>query len=130
MNGAAPMPDEFAVEEATLLRVYRGANLALVRTEGPDLTLRQLTILLTVYMFEEVQTVRGLAADLKISKPAVTRALDRLSDFDLLRRKRDPNDRRSVNVTQTHSGKGYIRTLNRHLVQARREALQKTERRG
>ena len=39
--------------------------------------------------------MRGLAAKLAVSKPAITRALDRLSEFDLVRRKTDPLDRRS-----------------------------------
>ena len=44
----------------------------------------------------EAQTVRGLAAKLNVSKPAITRALDRLAELDLVRRKTDPLYRRSV----------------------------------
>ena len=42
---------------------------------------------LTCYLDDEAQTVRGLAAKLNVAKPAITRALDRLSEFDLVRRK-------------------------------------------
>ena len=86
--------------------VLRQTIIALVRREGPDLTARQLGVFLTCYLDEEAQTVRGLAAKLNVSKPAITRALDRLSEFDLLRRKTDPLDRRSVLVRPTAIGHG------------------------
>ena len=56
-----------------------------VAADQPDLTMRQLAVLLTVYITAPPHTVRGLAANLNISKPAVTRALDRLSDLGLAR---------------------------------------------
>ena len=54
---------------------------------------------------------RGLAADLNVSKPAITRALDRLSEFELVRRKIDPLDRRSVLVQRTSKGNSFMRDL-------------------
>ena len=53
--------------------------------------------------------MRGLAAQLNMSKPAVTRALDRLQDLDFVRRKRDPDDRRSVLVVRTVNGAVFLR---------------------
>ena len=64
---------------------------------------------LTSYLEAEAQTVRGLAAKLNVSKPAITRALDRLSEFDLVRRRTDPLDRRSVLVQRTVSGTALLR---------------------
>ena len=55
--------------------------------------------------------MRGLAAKLGVSKPAITRALDRLSEFDLVRRKTDPLDRRSVLVQRTATGMAFMREL-------------------
>jgi hypothetical protein len=66
--------------------VLRQTIVALVRRDGPDLTARQLSVFLICYLEGEAQTVRGLAAKLNVSKPAITRALDRLSEFDLVRR--------------------------------------------
>ena len=66
---------------------------------------------LTCYLETEAQTVRGLAAKLGVSKPAITRALDRLSEFDLVRRKTDPLDRRSVLVQRTATGMAFLREL-------------------
>jgi DNA-binding MarR family transcriptional regulator len=55
-----------------------------------------------------------------VSKPAITRALDRLSEFDLVRRKKDPLDRRSVLVQRTTTGTAFLRDLKRILTTARR----------
>jgi DNA-binding MarR family transcriptional regulator len=75
-------------------------------------------VFLTCYMDDEAQTVRGLAAKLKVSKPAITRALDRLSEFDLVRRKTDPLDRRSVLVQRTAIGMAFLRDLRKILADA------------
>lgn len=94
-----------------LAAILRTAIVELVRREGPDLSARQLGVLLTCYLETEAQTVRGLAAKLDVSKPAITRALDRLSEFDLVRRKTDPLDRRSVLVQRTPTGTAFMREL-------------------
>src|ERR1700722_12289627 len=79
-----PMSAE-AVEQR--VDALRQTIVALVRRDGPDLSTRQLGVFLTSYLEAEAQTVRGLAANLNVSKPAITHALDRLSEFDLVRRK-------------------------------------------
>jgi hypothetical protein len=75
--------------------VLRQTIVALVRRDGPDLTARQLSVFLICYLESEAQTVRGLAARLNVAKPAITRALDRLAEFDLVRRKTDPLETRT-----------------------------------
>jgi DNA-binding MarR family transcriptional regulator len=102
--------------------VLRQTIVALVRRDGPDLTARQLGVFLTCYLEDDAQTVRGLAAKLKVSKPAITRALDRLSEFDLVRRKKDPLDRRSVLVQRTTTGTAFLRDLKKILADAGKEA--------
>ena len=101
--------------------VLRDTIVALVRRAGPDLSARQMGVLLTCYLEDEAQTVRGLAAKLDVSKPAITRALDRLSEFDLVRRKTDPLDRRSVLVQRTVAGNGFMRDLKTILTNAGKE---------
>jgi len=96
-----------------LVGLLRDTIVALVRGEEPDLTARQLAVFLTCYLEAEAQTVRGLAAALNISKPAITRALDRLGSFELIRRKTDPLDRRSVLVQRTAKGNTFVRDLTR-----------------
>ena len=104
------------------VEVLREAIVALVRRDGPDLTARQLGVFLTCYLEDQAQTVRGLAAKLEVAKPAITRALDRLSEFDLVRRKTDPLDRRSVLVQRTVAGNGFMRDLKKILADAGKEA--------
>ncbi|MEH6403131.1 MAG: MarR family transcriptional regulator [Sneathiella sp.] len=91
-----------------ILKLWEESLIEMVRKEGPDLSARQLSIMLTVYLNEPPHTVRGLAAHLKISKPAVTRALDTLSHLELLKRKPDELDKRSVNVVRTVKGSVFL----------------------
>ena len=83
----------------------------MVRQDKPDLSARQLAVFLICYLNETVQTVRGLAAALRVSKPAITRALDRLEELNLLGRKTDPMDRRSVLVQRTEEGYEYLQNI-------------------
>lgn len=94
-----------------LVGILRDTVVALVRRDGPDLSARQLGVFLTCYLQDGAHTVRGLAADLNVSKPAITRALDRLGELDLARRKVDPMDRRSVLVQRTLKGSAFLRDL-------------------
>jgi DNA-binding MarR family transcriptional regulator len=94
-----------------LVGILRDTVVALVRRDGPDLSARQLGVFLTCYLQDGAHTVRGLAADLNVSKPAITRALDRLGELDLARRKVDPMDRRSVLVQRTLKGTAFLRDL-------------------
>src|SRR5579871_978492 len=94
-----------------LVSTLRDTIVALVRRDGPDLSARQLGVFLTCYLQDGAHTVRGLAAELNVSKPAITRALDRLGELDLARRKVDPMDRRSVLVQRTLKGTAFLREL-------------------
>ena len=57
-----------------LLGTLRHSIVGLVRRDGPDLSARQLAVFLACYLETEAQTVRGLAAKLNLSKPAVSRS--------------------------------------------------------
>ena len=91
-----------------VLALWRGTLVESVRRDGPDLSARQMAILLTVYLTEPPHTVRGLAKILNISKPAITRSLDTLGRLDLIKRKRDERDRRSVLVQRTVQGSVFL----------------------
>jgi DNA-binding MarR family transcriptional regulator len=101
-----------------LVGTLRDTVVALVRRDGPDLSARQLGVFLTCYLQDGAHTVRGLAADLNVSKPAITRALDRLGELDLARRKVDPMDRRSVLVQRTLKGAAFLRDLRSIMTEA------------
>lgn len=94
-----------------LVGILRDTVVALVRRDGVDLSARQLGVFLTCYLNDGAHTVRGLASQLNVSKPAITRALDRLSDLDLARRKVDPSDRRSILVQRTTKGAAFLREI-------------------
>ena len=93
------------------IEVIRNTMLALVRQDGRDLTARQLTALLSVYLRDETQTVTSLATMLNVSRPGVTRILDRLVDADLVSRAEDKQDRRRVLIRRTREGARYVQTL-------------------
>lgn len=97
------------------LDLWRNVLVSSVRRAGPDLSSRQLALLLTVYLTSPPHTVRGLAAALNVSKPAVSRALDRLGRLGFARRKRDEADRRNVLVQRTVKGSVFL-TEFAHLV--------------
>jgi DNA-binding MarR family transcriptional regulator len=78
---------------------------------APDFTLRQLAVLLTIYLDPPPHTVRGLAKKLGVTKPVVTRALDVLSSQSIIARRRDDVDKRNVIVQQTVKGALYVETL-------------------
>ena len=91
--------------------VLHGTLLALVRRDGRDLTARQLTAFLTVYMDDTTHTVSSLAELLHISRPGVTRIMDPLVQFDLMAREEDRDDRRRVLVRRTTRGAAFFREL-------------------
>jgi DNA-binding MarR family transcriptional regulator len=90
------------------LGLWHRVTLDQVQRQGPDLTMRQLAILLEIYLVPPPHTVRGLAATLNVTKPVITRALDTLGEMGLVDRIRDDLDRRSVIVKRTVGGALYL----------------------
>jgi len=95
--------------ELQALDIWRRAVVESVRRDAPDLSARQMALLLSVYLTPPPHTVRGLAEILKVSKPAITRAVSRLSELELVRRKTDEADRRSVLIQRTVRGSVFLR---------------------
>lgn len=94
--------------QAGILTTWRDVLADAVRGDGPDLSMRQWAILLTVYLNPGPHTVRGLSRDLNVPKPAISRALDALSILGFVRRVRDETDRRIVLVQRTTDGAKYV----------------------
>lgn len=97
------------ITELEALDIWRRAIVDSVRLDAPDLSARQMGLLLSVYLTPPPHTVRGLAGTLDVSKPAITRAINRLAELDLVRRKPDEADRRSVLVQRTVKGSVFLR---------------------
>jgi len=101
------------------LELWRHALVSSVRGEAPDLSARQMALMLSVYLGDGPHTVRGLALALRISKPAVSRALDRLGELGYVRRQRDDLDRRNVLVQKTASGATFLTEFSRLIEEAK-----------
>ena len=106
-----------------LLHLWRHAMLEGVRANDPDLTMRQISVMLSVYMTPEPHTVKGLSAELNVVKPVITRALDTLSQLDYIKRTRDENDKRVVHVVRTVKGAVYLSELSERITIAEESAL-------
>ena len=100
------------------LTSWMRALIAYVRSGEPDLTNRQMALLMLVYLTPGPHTVRGLARVLGVSKPVVTRALNTLGGLGYLRRVRDEADRRNVFVAKTSTGQDFLDGFERNLEQA------------
>lgn len=94
------------------------ALIAYVRSGEPDLTNRQMALLMMVHLTSGPHTVRGLARALGVSKPVVTRALNTLGALGYLRRERDQDDRRNVFVVRTNHGAEFLEQFKRNLAGA------------
>jgi len=97
------------------LRSWMHTLINYVRSGQPDLTNRQMALMMLVYLTPGPHTVRGLAQMLSVSKPVITRALNTLGALGYLRRVRDESDRRNVFVAKTSTGQEFLEGFNRNL---------------
>jgi DNA-binding MarR family transcriptional regulator len=93
------------------LQLWHDVALAQVHDDEPDLSVRQICILLTIYLEAPPHTVRDLAKKLNVSKPVITRALDSMGKLGLVSRRRDEEDKRNVLVQRTVKGALYLERL-------------------
>ncbi len=93
------------------LKLWHDVALEMVRDDEPDLSVRQICILLTIYLEAPPHTVRDLAKKLGVSKPVITRALDSMGKLELVSRRRDEKDRRNVLIQRTVKGALYLERL-------------------
>lgn len=109
-NRPLPRQEDARVTEGKLVGWMR-TLLDYVRSGEPDLTNRQMALMLIVYLKPGPHTVRGLARGLNVSKPVITRALNRLATLGYLRRQRDEADRRNIFVTPTREGADFLESF-------------------
>jgi len=100
-----------ALTTAQALTLWQNVALAMVQDDEPDLSVRQMSILLTIYLEAPPHTVRDLAKKLGVTKPVTTRALDTMGKFELVSRRRDEKDRRNVLIQRTVKGSLYLERL-------------------
>lgn len=108
ITGSEPVADQ-------ALKSWMQALISYVKSGQPDLTNRQMALMLIVYLSPGPHTVRGLAGTLGVSKPVITRALNTLGSLGYLRRVRDEADRRNVFVARTGTGQEFLERFERNL---------------
>ena len=97
------------------LKSWMDTLIGYVRSGQPDLTNRQMALMMIVYLTPGPHTVRGLAHTLGVSKPVITRALNTLGSLGYLRRVRDEADRRNVFVAKTSTGQEFLEGFERNI---------------
>ena len=90
------------------LGLWHSVAVGQVKSGDGDLTVRQMAILLHIYLVPPPHTVRGLAAMLGVTKPVITRALDTMGAMGIVDRMRDDRDRRNVIIKRTVAGALYL----------------------
>ena len=103
------------------LRLWREVTEQGVREAAPDLTQRQLAMLLVIYLESPPHTVRGLAQRLHVTKPVITRALNTMGELALVERYRDLADKRNVLIKRTVAGSLYLEGLSTRIIACAKE---------
>jgi DNA-binding MarR family transcriptional regulator len=103
------------------LRLWQQVALSEVESGAHDLSMRQIAILLTIYLDPPPHTVRGLAARLGVSKPVITRALDTMGQWGLVGRHRDELDRRNVLIRRTVEGALFVERFGDVIIERAKE---------
>ncbi|MFZ4541052.1 MAG: MarR family transcriptional regulator [Rickettsiales bacterium] len=106
-----------AMDTQDALKLWQRVITRSLRELPYDLSQRQIGVLLTVYMSPPPHTIRSLADNLNVSKPAICRAVDTLSALELIRRKKDDEDRRNVFLQRTINGSVFLRDFADVIVQ-------------
>jgi len=90
------------------LSFWHGVTANALKQMPVDLSARQTAVLLNVYLMPSPHSIKSIADELMISKPAVCRAVDTLEKAKLVKRIRDRNDKRNVLLQRTVKGSVYL----------------------
>jgi DNA-binding MarR family transcriptional regulator len=90
------------------LSFWHGVTSTALRKMPMDLSARQTAVLMNVYLMPPPHSIKSLADDLMISKPAICRAVDALEKSKLVKRIRDKQDKRNVIIQRTVKGSVYL----------------------
>ena len=90
------------------LSFWHGVTSTALKQMPMDLSARQTAVLLNVYLMPSPHSIKSLAEELLISKPAICRAVDALEAAKLVKRLRDRQDKRNVLIQRTTKGSAYL----------------------
>jgi DNA-binding MarR family transcriptional regulator len=104
------------------LSFWHGVTASALKQMPIDLSARQTAVLLNVYLMPAPHSIKALAEDLMISKPAICRAVDALEKAKLVKRIRDKQDKRNVIIQRTVKGSVYLSEFADIILSASKEA--------
>ncbi len=104
------------------LSFWHGVTAAALRQMPLDLSARQTAALLHVYLVQQQHSIKSLAEELGISKPAICRAVDALEKAKLVKRSRDKQDKRNVIIQRTVKGSVFLSEFADIILQVSKEA--------
>ncbi len=104
------------------LTFWHGVTANALRKMPMDLSARQTAVLLNVYLLPPPHSIKTIAEELAISKPAVCRAVDSLERSKLIKRIRDRNDKRNVLLQRTVKGSVFLSEFADIILSASKEA--------
>ena len=94
-----------AMHDGGIMRAF----VARLAVDDADFTLRQLFTVSACA--DEPRTIRWLASEMDVVKPAITRAVDRLEAEEFVERREDAGDRRSVLVAIRPKGRKFVGSM-------------------
>ena len=104
------------------LSFWHGVTANALKQMPVDLSARQTAVLLNVYLMPPPHSIKSIADELMISKPAVCRAVDALERAKLVKRIRDRGDKRNVLLQRTVKGSVYLSEFADIILSASKEA--------
>lgn len=104
------------------LSFWHGVTANALKQMPVDLSSRQTAVLLGIYLMPAPHSIKSIADELMISKPAVCRAVDTLEKAKLVKRLRDRSDKRNVLLQRTAKGSTYLSEFADIILSASKEA--------
>jgi len=111
-------------DHTRLAELLRDTAVGMVRRDAPDLSMRQLAVLLVCQLDEPPRTVASLATMLNMSRAAIARALERLEQLDLLKRVGHRYYAREIHVESTAAGRAFMLELEATVLAAKERMKQ------
>ena len=84
---------------------------SIVRRNHQSLTIKQFSVLLSLYLGETPPDFADIAKHLKSSKPAISRAVDRLYKLGFVTRSISKADGRKIVLVRTRAGEKFVQSL-------------------
>ena len=104
----------FSRYQVAINSIYRGINNTLKNQVHPDITADQFSILQYIH-HQQACTSTQISTVFGVGKSAVTAVINRLDEKELIERKRDPKDRRIIELSLTEVGEQLVKQTEREL---------------